>query len=174
MTEFHLRPSQLSDNVEIATLFAYSCEKAYNHIFPPSFLSRYTPKNQLERWTTHLNTIPSTHRVIVAATAPGEVFGFIEVGPSDEELIGEIHYLFVLPTAAEKGVGTALLRSGEQWLKEQGYHGGLLWVFCGNELAKRFYFKEGWEGCEVQQQEPTLLQAGYSIMECKLTKSFQI
>jgi GNAT superfamily N-acetyltransferase len=167
-----LRPSRPSDASEIATLFAYSCKQAYSPIFPAFILSRYIPTKQLDRWTNHLNVMLPEHRVIVATSTSNEILGFIEVGPSTQQDIGEIHYLFVLPTATEGGVGTTLLRAGEQWLHGQGFKNGLLWVFCGNEPARRFYTKEGWQESGVVQQEPSLLEAGASVMECKLQKTF--
>jgi GNAT superfamily N-acetyltransferase len=168
-TTLRLRQSQVSDGPGIASLFAYTCKETYSPFFPQPLLDRYTPTKQLERWTTHLRTLSAEHRIIVA-TDYDEILGFVEVGPSGQERIGEIHYLFVHPKSARVGVGTALLRSGELWLYEQGYRACQLWVFCENKKARQFYKKERWEESNIVQDEPSLSRAGYSVPECKLRK----
>jgi len=100
------------------------------------------------------------------------MLGFIEVGSSEQDGIGEVHYLFVLPNYVRAGVGSALLRHGEQWLISQGYKSGLLWVFAENKSAFAFYLNQGWKDSRVAQDEPTLVKAGFRIKECKLRKSF--
>lgn len=173
MSPIILRASRIDDAPEIATLFAYSATKAYEHILPPEVLSRYTPENQLERWKNHLNTLLPGHHIIVALTPESnQLLGFIEVGPSKQKSIGEVHYLFVLPALERRGVGTVLMQAGEQWLKEQGYKSGLLEVFCKNDVAKRFYRKEGWVDFTPPREEPQFLQMGYSIKDNEMRKEF--
>ena len=176
---FKLRPANRSDATEIGTLFALSCAKAYTSILPETYMSRYTPDNQLERWTKHLRDLPADHMIIVAAS-PSEsplhhLFGFIEVGPSvgssSQDYVGEIHFLFVHPDSSRLGVGTALINCGEQWLREKGFRDGLLWVFCDNQIAIRFYKNQGWQEEGAPQKEPECLKGGYEVMECKLRKN---
>src|SRR5271170_3197168 len=117
MSTFVICPPQPSDAEGIATVFALSCEYAYRPIFPPALISRYTPAKQVERWTNHVRESSSLNQLMVATSKDSNrVLGFIEVGPSDESNVGEIHYLFVLPSFSGTGIGAALLRSGEHWL----------------------------------------------------------
>jgi GNAT superfamily N-acetyltransferase len=167
-----VRPSNSADAPQIATVFAYSCKEAYSPLFPAFLLFRYTPANQLDRWIEHINKLPTTHHLIVATSASKELLGFIEVGPSEKAGIGEFHYLFVHPTYARIGIGAALMREGEHWLYDQGYRIGTLWVFCGNEVARMFYLKHGWQDFGVEQEEPTLLREGASVMERQMRKTF--
>src|SRR5277367_3339934 len=171
MAAFTIRPSHPSDADDIATLFARSCSEAYKHLFPASFLARYTPTRQRERWNYHLENLPTSHRIFVAvSTEANTAIGFIEVGPSEEENTGEIHYLFVSLASMGVGVGTALIKSGENWLAEKGYRNGYLWVFCNNNVGKTFYLSKGWRESGVAQEEPMLIRDGISVMECKLKK----
>lgn len=170
---FQIRICQPSDALEIATIFAHSCRTAYNNFFPPSLISRYTPANQLDRWTNHINELPPNRQLFVAtSTESTQTLGFIEVGPSKQDGIGEVHYLFVGPNYIRTGVGSALLHYGEQWLITQGYQSGLLWVFTENENAFAFYLNQGWKDSGVAQDEPTLVKLGLRIKECELRKSF--
>jgi ribosomal protein S18 acetylase RimI-like enzyme len=172
MADYVLRSSQAADALQISSVFANSCKEAYAPLFPEFLIARYTPGHQLERWTEHLNTLPTTHHVIVATLASSQLIGFIEVGPSEKVGIGEISYLFVRPTSVRAGVGAALLQEGEHWLSSQGYKSGTLWVFCGNEAARKFYRKHGWQDLGIEQEEPTLLKEGASVMECQMRKTF--
>jgi GNAT superfamily N-acetyltransferase len=170
---FQIRTSQPSDAPEIATVFAHSCRKAYNPFFPPSLISRYTPAKQLDRWTNQLNELSSNRRLFVAVSSESpQTLGFIQVGPSEEDGVGEIQYLFVSPNCMRTGVGSALLHYGEQWLIAQGYKSGLLWVFTENGSGVAFYLNQGWKDSGVVQDEPTLVKTGFKIKECKLRKSF--
>jgi diamine N-acetyltransferase len=170
MQPYKLRPSKLSDAAEVATVFACSCKHAYSPFLPSALISRYTPEDQLERWTNHLSTLPSNHRIIVAASDEDDIFGFIEVGPSAEEHCGEVHYLFVWPASARNGVGSSLLSSGEQWLLEEGYTNSILWVFNDNKIGREFYTAKGWKQTGGEQEEPSLLRLGFHVMECKMEK----
>ena len=170
---FQIRICQPSDAPEIATVFAQSCRKAYHPFFPPSLISRYTPAKQLDRWTSHLNELSPNRRLFVAvSTESPQALGFIQVGSSEEDGIGEIQYLFVRPDCIRTGVGSALLHYGEQWLIAQGYKSGLLWVFTENGSGVAFYLNQGYKDSGVVQDEPTLLKAGFIIKERKLRKSF--
>lgn len=64
----------------------------------------------------------------------------------DKELgaIGEIHEIAVLPQQQGKGIGSALLREALLFLGEVHEVFGL-WVGEGNEKAKAFYLKHGFE-----------------------------
>ena len=168
---FVLRDARAIDAPEIATVFALSCTRAYQGIFPPVLLAEYTPGRQLRRWADHLESATADSCVLVAALQ-AQVIGFIEVGPASEAPgFGEIHYLFVHPEHARCGAGSRLLREGETCLAGDGYRKALLWVFRDNALAQGFYERAGWQHAGIERAEPSLLKRDYPITECQYSKA---
>jgi ribosomal protein S18 acetylase RimI-like enzyme len=58
---------------------------------------------------------------------------------------GNVYYLEVAPEAQGAGVGSALLRTALDDLRETGFSEATLWVFTANERAIRFYTAAGWK-----------------------------
>ena len=79
-----------------------------------------------------------------------KVFGFLTLGSSRDadidQTTGEIWGIYLAPEHWRKGIGRMLYLYGERILRERGYLAATLWVFAGNEQARRFYetmnFKE--------------------------------
>jgi ribosomal protein S18 acetylase RimI-like enzyme len=87
-------------------------------------------------------------RTAVAIDPAGDVIGFVETGPAGDddadERTGEVYAIYVLEDAAGSGIGTALLRRGEDDLRSDGYRRVTLWVLTSNVRAHRFYERNGW------------------------------
>jgi GNAT superfamily N-acetyltransferase len=165
-----LRDADRSDAEAIATVFALSAAWAYERIFPPELLARYTPARQQDRWAAHLDS-PPAGRHVVAATLADQIVGFVEAGPAVEEPgFGEVHYLFIHPGRSRAGVGGRLLQVAEDRLAASGYQAALLWVFSGNALARSFYERVGWTPAGVERPEPGLAAGGQNVPECRYEK----
>lgn len=84
----------------------------------------------------------------IIAVGEDEVIGFVACCRNwwDKELgaIGEIHEIAVLPQHQGKGIGSALLKEALSFLGQAHEVFGL-WVGEGNEKAKAFYLKHGFE-----------------------------
>jgi ribosomal protein S18 acetylase RimI-like enzyme len=65
------------------------------------------------------------------------------------------------------GVGRALIRAGEERLRELGYRTVVLWVLDGNERAQRFYESEGWT---LDGEQRTIEFVGEPIPEVRYAK----
>jgi ribosomal protein S18 acetylase RimI-like enzyme len=79
------------------------------------------------------------------AELDGEVVGFAGVGSCrDEEALGELYTIYLLPSCWGRGIGRALLERAEESLRSSGFTQALLWVMEGNERAERFYRAAGW------------------------------
>jgi GNAT superfamily N-acetyltransferase len=75
-------------------------------------------------------------RLPLVAEEDGEVIGFAHVGPSDEEPIGEVYRLFVLPERWGTGVGRALMERALKQQRAAGFDEALLWVHEDNPRAR--------------------------------------
>jgi GNAT superfamily N-acetyltransferase len=180
-----LRPATPSDAAGIAAVFMDTCRSAYEGLLPPEFLTRYTPEVQIPRWTSHLDSLPASHRITLACQQH-RVIGFIEVslgrpsekGPAignitveDPTRMGEVDYLFVHPPSSRSGVGRLLLSAGESWLAAGGIDSAILWVFSDNAPARAFYEHRGWKFTGHEQLEPGLHKKGFSVHECLYRKT---
>jgi ribosomal protein S18 acetylase RimI-like enzyme len=80
----------------------------------------------------------------------GALLGFLTLGGCrdadvDRETTGEIWGIYLAPQHWRKGVGTLLCRHGERTLKARAYRSATLWVFAGNDQARRFYEAMGFQ-----------------------------
>jgi GNAT superfamily N-acetyltransferase len=173
-----LRLASPDDAAEVADVFTESCRNAYRDVLPPAVLERFVPDVQTARWTSHLRSLPTDHR-ITAAWQDNRMIGFVEArhpwpgtgesstdtagsGGTDE---GEVTYLFVRPGNITTGVGTRLLNAAEEWFTETGLSSAVLWVFSDNTPARSFYERSGWSYTGLEQYEPTLVKEGHHVRE---------
>ena len=77
----------------------------------------------------------------------GIVKGMMGIGMSgDDDKKGafELHYLYVDPDDARKGVGSEMLRFFERKGEEKGCMGFVVWVLEENEMGRKFYEKNSY------------------------------
>lgn len=76
----------------------------------------------------------------------GFVMFTVEDGTYEQDLDrGIVENIYVDPAARNEGVGTALLRAAERRLAERGADTVALEVMAGNDAARRFYDRQGYE-----------------------------
>jgi GNAT superfamily N-acetyltransferase len=139
------RPATAADVPAIATVRIRSWQQGYRGVMPQAYLDALDPAAETERLRGR--ELTGQH----VAEADGQVVGWLSVGPyrsdSGEEVpgpdCGEVHAIYVLPSAWGLGVGRALLAYGLEELRRQELHPVLLWVMEGNERARRFYARAG-------------------------------
>ena len=68
---------------------------------------------------------------------------------------GVVHNLFVTPAARGCGLGSALLAAAESALTDSGADVVSLEAMAGNERARRFYERHGYEVHRVELEKPT-------------------
>jgi GNAT superfamily N-acetyltransferase len=92
----------------------------------------------------------------------GRIAGMVSAGASDDEDApldhGSVRALYVDPPAQGAGVGTALLETALEHLRERGFAGVELWAFAFNDHARAFYEQRGFalaqEGVDPGTGEP--------------------
>jgi ribosomal protein S18 acetylase RimI-like enzyme len=87
---------------------------------------------------------PHTHTLV--ACAEDKVVGFVSLGAAREEddRVGELYAIYVLPDAAGSGVGRALMAETLSLLRDDGFDEAILWVLEDNPRTRRFYELAGW------------------------------
>lgn len=115
--------------------------------------SRRSSDARAEQWTSFFEQGTGT---LVLAEVEGGVVGFVAWGLSrDDDRHGEceVYTLYVMPPSWGMGVGSALM--------EQVPAGDIvsLWVAEGNQRARRFYARQGFEpdgACEEGHHVPVI------------------
>jgi ribosomal protein S18 acetylase RimI-like enzyme len=141
-----VRDGVADDARAIAEVHVASWRWAYRGQVPDRLLDALSVDDREAHWMRTL--AEGNGRVAVAVDAAGEVVGFVGTGPAGDddadERTGEVYAIYLLEHVAGSGVGTALLRRGEDDLRALGYRRSTLWVLESNTRAHRFYERGGW------------------------------
>lgn len=86
---------------------------------------------------------PACSALLIAERETGERAGFVYLERLQDyftlEFHGHVGILAVAESAAGQGAGSALMRAGESWAREQGFRKLTLTVFEGNRAARAVY-----------------------------------
>lgn len=141
-----VRPSTPEDAEAIAFVQVRSFQAGLAGLRPAEALAALDPAPRVPLWRER--------DALVAVDDAERVMGVVEVGPSDEEQVGEVYRFFVHPERWGRGVGQALMRSALEQFRAAGFAEALLWVEADNRRARRFYEAGGWrsDGEEKDQE----------------------
>jgi ribosomal protein S18 acetylase RimI-like enzyme len=136
-----IRPATPDDAAPIARVHVDAWRAAYRGLVPDEFLDGLDCDRRAQRVREWL---ASGEGVTYAAEEGGQVLGFLTLGACRDEDVepgatGEIWGIYLAPARWRRGIGRALCRYAEEWLRAQGYRLATLWVFAGNGAARRFY-----------------------------------
>ena len=136
-----IRPATPDDAPPLAIVHVDSWRSAYRGLVPASILDGLDYDRRAVRFR---ESLAAHTEETYLAEGDGEILGFLTVGPCrdedvDREVTGEIWGIYLAPQHWRKGIGTALCLYGEQLLRSRGYRQAVLWVFAGNDQARRFY-----------------------------------
>jgi ribosomal protein S18 acetylase RimI-like enzyme len=141
-----VRGATADDARSIAEVHVASWRWAYRGQVPDEILGSLSVDEREAMWRRSLEE--GKERTAVAIDESGSLVGFVGTGPAGDddadERTGEVYAIYVLEDAAGSGIGTALLRRGEDDLRSDGYRRVTLWVLTSNVRAHRFYERNGW------------------------------
>jgi putative acetyltransferase len=107
----------------------------------------------LERWKARVAA--STGFI---AEVDGEPVGVLTIGRT-----GYIELAYVLPSAAGRGVGTALLRAAERWARDKG---ATRLTTEASLIARPFFLKSGW----LVVEEENVVRNGVILTRYRMQK----
>ena len=142
----HLRPATPDDAPTMATIHIEAWRTAYRGLVPDAFLASLDHRRRSERFRSFLETDVRNSYIIELDRVP---VGHLTIGPCRDgdmadHAAGEIWGIYLLPTVWRKGIGSEVCRRAEEMLSEQGFGRVALWVFEGNDAARRFYEAMGY------------------------------
>jgi ribosomal protein S18 acetylase RimI-like enzyme len=142
-----IRRATPDDAVALAKVLIDSWRFAYRGLVPELHLDSL----DYDRWAQRFReSLVQNEEETYVAERDGEVLGLLTLGGCrdadvDQAAVGEIWRIYLSPKHWRKGLGSRLHRYGERTLKLRGYTVVTLWVFAGNEQARRFYEGMGFE-----------------------------
>lgn len=146
----NLRRATPDDAKALARVHIDSWRAAYRGLVADSFLDCLDYERRTIRFRESLSA--SADETYLAEEQDA-VLGILTLGACrdedvDPEATGEIWGIYLAPDHWRKGVGRWMCQFAEQLLDSRGYTVVMLWVFEGNQSARRFYEAMGFKADE--------------------------
>src|SRR4030042_3033741 len=137
----NLRKAVPDDASFIARVQVDSWRSAYRDLLPDDRLAKLDFARGAELFRESI--LVGSEEICIAEEA-GDVIGFLALGccrDSDvnQKTTGEIYAMYLLSECWRKGIGRSSCREAERIFKSQACSQVVLWVFEGNDRARRFY-----------------------------------
>jgi RimJ/RimL family protein N-acetyltransferase len=141
-----LRSATPDDAAAMAAVHIDAWRTAYRGLVPDSFLAALDHKRSTERFHEFLESGEGETYIV---ERDGRAIGHLTVGSCrdddlSERTVGEIWGIYLAPVHWRQGIGTRVCRQAESMLRARGFRRSVLWVFEGNERARRFYEAMGY------------------------------
>ena len=123
--------------------------EAFGSLYPPEDLAYFLANRY--SLAEHQRMLADPAYALFLAQADGQLIGHALVGPCAlphgdvAAADGELKRLYLLPTAHNKGYGSALLQTALGWLEQHGPRTLWVGVWSQNEGAQRLYARLGFE-----------------------------
>lgn len=146
-----IRRALVDDALGIATVHVRSWQVAYKGLMPDLYLDQLDVERRRAGWAQDIAEADWPRAgTLVATEGTGNVIGFAHVGPAregdgDPIVIGELAAIYLLPDVWGSGIGRRLMAAAVNVLRDAGFAEAILWVLEGNERARRFYERGGWQ-----------------------------
>jgi ribosomal protein S18 acetylase RimI-like enzyme len=164
-----LRRATSHDAMAVARVHIGSWRSAYRGIVPQEFLDSLSVPRRARTYT--FDTPETDNHLTWIALDHDAVVGFVTVGKTqvaEGPPVGEVQALYVTPDRWRSGVGSELLRQGEELLAAGGHSAAVLWVLADNSRGRSFYEAQGWSASGEQQ----IVELGGSpLIEVRYQKS---
>ncbi|MEJ8824171.1 GNAT family N-acetyltransferase [Variovorax humicola] len=146
MSDYQVRPAELSDSRAVAEVHAAAARAAYEGLLPEEQLRALAPATREAKWREAIEfSEPQVH----VAELDGEIVGFVGFDrsrdPKTPSTAGEIWAIYVKPEHWGKGVGVALWDAAREGLEEEGCLTVTIWVPLRNDRAIRFHELAGFK-----------------------------
>jgi len=134
-----------ADADAIAALHAESWRTAYRGMLPDDFLDHGLLEDRQRAWRSRLSGDSIQQQWVLKALLDGKLAGFVCVLPDAEPKYGpRLDNLHVRPELKGTGIGHRLFTAAREWSSRARPGEPLhLWVLESNQVARRFYEREG-------------------------------
>jgi ribosomal protein S18 acetylase RimI-like enzyme len=157
--EIVVRHARLQDAPSIARIHVEAWRAAYRGLVPDEVLDGLSVKQREQLWRQMLAA--DKGRLVFVAGGGDEIAGFCGAvtparGTDAGEGIAEIGAIYVSPCCWRTGLGRALMEAAVAELRAGGWRSLQLWVLAGNDRAKQFYERLGFEADGAEKLDRAL------------------
>lgn len=148
-----IRRATPDDALAVATVHVRAWQDGFRGLIPDDYLDALRPEDRAAHYDFGASdpALPAT----LVAVRDGAIHGFATIGPSPETDApsGQLHALYVEPTAWGRGIGRRLIAEARAQLHARGFREAVLWVLVGSTRAQRFYRLDGWRPDDCERTE---------------------
>ena len=155
---FLISKAETKDIPDIAKVHVETWQSHYRGQVPDDYLDRLSVEKRIKTWTDVLSH-PKQKSATFVAESDGRAVGFCSVGPSKDKdaaiEIGELYAIYLDHKKQGLGIGSALMKAGIDFLRDQGFKKATLWVLKTNKKTISFYESKGWkaDGSEMKDEK---------------------
>lgn len=158
-----LRPATLDDRDAIVEVFLACWRLSYRGVLPQTAIDEMTDERAGALWTRVLASPTGT---VLVAERDRTVLGITRFETAGDT--GAVHSLYVSPDARGLGLGSLLLTTADERLRDAGAQATTLWVFAANAPSIAFYGARGWSA-----DGQTRTQDEFGVPELRLRRSHE-
>ncbi len=168
--EYLIRKAEKNDAESVARVHVDTWQSHYRGQISDEYLDNISIQERKDMWDKDFSNPEEKSETFVAEIG-NKIIGFCSVGPSRdkdaEEKTGELYAIYLDPSIQKKGIGSALMDTGLNFLKEEGFLMATLWVLRSNKSTIGFYESKGWyfDGAEMKTEKK-----GISFDEIRYSK----
>lgn len=153
-----LRLAVTDDAAALATMWHDGWVRAHTGIVPDALLPHRTPATFRARVDRDL-------RSFHIAETEGRMSGFVRI------VGAELDQFYVAPDLVGRGVAAPLMALAEDALRDSGVRRAHLIASVGNTRAIRFYERQGWMHCGVQEADVSTLDGPFRLQVVRFEKA---
>lgn len=153
-----IRKAEIGDAPGVAKVHVGTWQSHYKGQVPDDYLANLSVEKRTEVWTEAFSK-PKPNNATFVSEESREILGFCSVGPSRDvgvpDETGELYAIYLDPSKQGQGIGSALMKAGLDFLREQGFKKATLWVLKTNAKTISFYEAKGWaaDGAEMKDEK---------------------
>jgi ribosomal protein S18 acetylase RimI-like enzyme len=150
MTDACIRPATVADVDALVEVHRQARDTYYRGVVPDEELD--DPGERAELRAAYAGAMSRPGRTLLCAEQERAVVGFAALGPpfepvldADPQTVGQLFGLYVRPSHWERRIGGRLHEASTRVWREAGIVTARLEVWEGNERARAFYARRGWQ-----------------------------
>jgi len=147
-----LRRARISDIISLRTLFVHALDTDFMY-FPSSYIKKVKKQHSVARLSVSLL---KKQRIVLLALMNRRIVGYM-VGSGHPDGVGEVYWLYVHPSERRQRLGSKLLQSAVQELRNQGMNS----IKLMTHQSEEYYAKHGFESVgiyKIDGLEVTIMQ----------------
>ena len=166
MANLRLREAKPAEARELAEIHVTAWRAAYRGgLMPDDFLAALSVEERIEMWEKAIARRGPAKLAVV--DLDDRLAGFCLFGPTRDEApsdIAEIYAVNVRPEFWRQGAGQLLCEHAAREAAAREYKAMTLWVMTGNDRARRFYERLGYEADGAKRTNTRLIGTPFDEM----------